>query len=215
MKCIIFSNGEYGALESYRPLVATAELVLCADGGANYAYDMQIIPDMIIGDMDSIRPEVREYYEQQGVPLQKFPRRKDFTDTQLVLSIAASLHAGEIVFIGSLGGRLDHTLSNLFAGLDWAWKGKKISHFHPDYTATLVSNGELEIHGQAGDLVSVLALSEQARGVSEKGFEYPLDEVLLESKNPYAVSNVMSEPCSLVSVREGVLLVIYYRRLPG
>lgn len=73
MKCIIFSNGEYGALESYRPLVATAELVLCADGGANYAYDMQIIPDMIIGDMDSIRPEVREYYEQQGVPLQKFP----------------------------------------------------------------------------------------------------------------------------------------------
>lgn len=214
MKCIVFSNGEYGALESYRSVLASAEIVLCADGGANYAYAMQVLPNIIIGDMDSIRPEVREYYEQRGVPMHKFPRRKDFTDTQLVLSVAASLHADEIIFIGSLGGRLDHTLSNLFAGMELASKGKKISHFHPDYTASLLYNGELELEGRAGDLVSVLALSEQARGVCEKGFEYPLDEVLLESKNPYAVSNVMSEPRSQVSVGEGTLLILHYHQLP-
>src|SRR5690554_5382413 len=105
MKCLILANGSYGPLEYYQQQL-TADIILCADGGANYAYLMELIPDYIIGDMDSINSEVREFYLQKEVVFKKFPRQKDFTDTQLVISFAEDLGASEIVFFGTLGNRL-------------------------------------------------------------------------------------------------------------
>ena len=78
-------------------------MILCADGGANYAYLMKLMPHYIIGDMDSIKNEVRDYYSQKQVIFKKFPKQKDFTDTQLVISYAEELGATEIVFFGTWG----------------------------------------------------------------------------------------------------------------
>jgi len=209
MKCIIMANGAYDDIISYRWLLEEADVILCADGGANYAYQMGVMPAHIVGDMDSIGLEVKEYYQKQGVPLKKYPQRKDFTDTQLILELADELGAQEIVFIGSLGKRLDHTLSNLYSGAELALKGKKIWHYSADYSVYLVNN-ELTVKGKTGDRVSVLALSDIARGVYEEGFEYPLENVILEKWNPYAVSNMLKKDKGVIRVREGLLLVFHY-----
>jgi thiamine pyrophosphokinase len=87
MQCVILANGEYGNLENYRDIFKEDNIVLCADGGANYAYKLGLMPELIIGDMDSILSEVKEFYEAQGVPFQIFSKRKDFTDTQLAMSM--------------------------------------------------------------------------------------------------------------------------------
>lgn len=209
MKFVVLANGEYGSLEGYRHIVGNEDIVLCADGGANYAYELGLVPAFIVGDMDSIKPEVKEYYTSHHVQVKKYPRRKDFTDTQLVLSLAEEMGADEIVFLGTLGKRLDHTLSNLYCGIELVQKGKKVVHFTPEY-AVYLTNKVLEITGQKGDMVSVLPLSEQARGVCEKGFEYPLENVLLEKKNPYTVSNILAAEKGEICVEEGVLAVFHY-----
>lgn len=213
MKCVVLANGEYGPLREYRCVIRPSDILLCADGGANYAYEMGLVPSYIVGDMDSIRPEVREHFATHQVQFRKYPRRKDFTDTQLALSLAEELGADEVVFLGTLGKRLDHTLSNLYCGIELAMMGKKVVHYAPD-CAVYLTTKTLTICGQKGDMVSVLPLSEEARGVCEKGFEYPLDNVVLEKKNPYAVSNILAKEQGQISVEEGVLAVFHYLK-PG
>lgn len=209
MKCVVLANGEYGCLEDYKKIIEEDDIILCADGGANYAYQLGLIPSCIVGDMDSIQPEVKDFYASRNVPLKKYPRRKDFTDTQLVLTMAEDIGVCEIVFLGTMGKRLDHTLSNLYCGIELAQKGKKIVHYTPECAVYLTSK-ELEIKGQKGDMVSVLPLSEEAKGVSEKGFEFPLENVVLEKKNPYTVSNFLAEEKGLILVEEGILAVFHY-----
>jgi thiamine pyrophosphokinase len=114
MQCTILANGEYAPLFNYRSIVDNSSLLICADGGANYAYQMEIVPHYIVGDLDSISPKALEYYTKLEVPFYRYPKRKDFTDMQLALAIAESKGANHIYFLGSLGGRLDHTLSNLY-----------------------------------------------------------------------------------------------------
>jgi thiamine pyrophosphokinase len=203
------ANGDYGDIRNYRRLLDEADTILCADGGANYAHEMGVLPAHIVGDMDSIRPQVKAYYEEQKVPFKKYPQRKDFTDTQLILELAEELGASEIIFVGSLGKRLDHTLSNLYCGAELALRGRKVWHYSANCSAYLVSR-ECIVHGKIGDKVSVLALSDKARGVYEQGFEYPLENVILEKWNPYAISNVLKEEKGIVRVQEGLLLVLHY-----
>ncbi len=208
MKCVVLANGEYGPLEEYRAVVCADDIIICADGGANYAYEMGLIPAYIVGDMDSIRPEVKEFYARQTV-VKKYPRRKDFTDTQLALSLAEELGADEVLFLGTLGKRLDHTLSNLYSGIEMAIMGKQVAHFSPDCIVYLTAQ-RIIISGQKGDVVSVLPLSEKASGVSEKGFEFPLEKVVLEKKNPYTVSNILAQERGEISVEDGILAVFHF-----
>jgi len=207
------TNGEYAALFRYRALIDNSEIIICADGGANYAYQLEIVPACIVGDMDSISPQVLEHYTRLNVPFLKYPKRKDFTDTQLALSIAEEKGANSITFVGSLGGRLDHTMSNLYSCMDMVQKGHRIMHYHPDYQVYII-NRYLELKGNAGDTVSVLSLTDISQGVTEIGFEYPLEEVVLESRNPYAVSNIMTDSTAIIKVQEGMLAVFHYPQFP-
>lgn len=209
MKCVIMANGEYGEVEEYRKIARDADFVFCADGGANYAYKAGIEPLAIIGDMDSIEPEVKDFYLKKGVIWRKYPRKKDFTDTQLALTLAEEKGVREIIFLGTLGGRLDHTLSNIYAGIEYVKKGIKIKHYAPSYIVYLTGD-ELEITGREGEIVSLLVLSDIARGVWLEGFAYELNDADLEKGNPYTISNVLSVPRALIRVREGILAVIHY-----
>lgn len=211
MKCVIFANGEYETIEAYRGIAEAADIIICADGGANYARELGVKPDYIIGDLDSISAEVKEYYAAQNVKYQKYPRRKDFTDLHLAIALADQLQASEIVLIGSLGKRLDHTLANIYCGMEAASKGKKVMHYSPSCTVYLVAD-YLHLSGQAGNLVSVIALSEKATGVYERGFDYPLEGAAMESCNPLGISNVLKEESGEIGLRTGILAVFHYRR---
>lgn len=209
MRCIIFANGEYGELEAYGEIFRDSDTILCADGGANYAFQLGIKPDCIIGDLDSIQPEVKEYYEAKAVMFKKFPPRKDFTDIQLALDLAIEWNADEIVMLGAMGKRLDHTLANLYSGVDLVRKGIKISHYSPDCRVYII-NQELIIEGWPGDIVSVLALTDEVQGATEVGFEYSLTSPIMENSKPYAVSNVLAGDRGVIGIQSGILAVFHY-----
>lgn len=210
MKCIIFANGYYGELERYRDIAEGADMIICADGGANFACQLGIVPSMVIGDMDSITAEARQYLDKHEVQYKKYPVRKDFTDLQLTLEIAEQAGADSFILLGTLGNRLDHTLANLFSCMELALRGKTVIHYGSDCTIHMVTR-ELQLKGCKGDLVSVIALTDKAVGVTETGMEYPLCNALLESSKPYAVSNVMAEDEAGISLQQGILAVFHYR----
>lgn len=212
MKYIIMANGEYGELSLYKEILSSADRIICADGGANYAYLLGVRPDCIIGDMDSISKETQKFYSDQGVSFHQYPCRKDFTDTQLAMSMAEEMGAQEIVLLGTQGKRFDHSLSNLYCGLKHVKRGVKIIHYGPECTVYLVCN-QMSLQGRPGDLVSVLPLGGGAAGVCLKNFQYPLENVVLECDNPYAISNVLLEDSAQIQVEKGVVAVFHYSSL--
>ncbi|MEA4924532.1 MAG: thiamine diphosphokinase [Syntrophomonadaceae bacterium] len=210
MRCTIFANGEYGELGAYRNISQKGDLILCADGGANYAYALGLVPACILGDLDSIKPEVKKYYETRKVEFRQFSPRKDFTDLQLTLEMAEARGADEIILLGSLGKRLDHTLASLYSGINTVRRGIRLSHYSPACRVYIV-NREIVIEGQPGDIVSVFSLTDEAHGVKEVGFEYTANSVL-ENNKPYAISNVLVGRQGIIGVQSGILVVFHYTR---
>ncbi len=212
MRFVIMANGEYGELEYYEPFIRSADRLICADGGANYAYQLRLKPHVIVGDMDSIRPEVLSFYQEKLVPLKRYHRRKDFTDTQLAIDLAAEMGATEIVLCGTMGGRLDHSLSNLYAGIAATKNGVIICHVTAEGTIQLFDS-LLEIEGAPGDTISILPLTETIEHVYTEGLEYPLNGEKLFNTNPYAVSNVLTGPKASVRIEGGIGALFHYYRM--
>ena len=119
-KYVLFLNGEYKYSQEFMDkLVSENTVCFCADGGANFAFKYGKMPEVIIGDLDSIEKKVLEYYKNKNILIKKFPKDKDFTDFELILKeinkISENKNSVEKIFVvGGLGKRIDMTLSNLF-----------------------------------------------------------------------------------------------------
>ncbi len=211
MRFLIMTNGEYGDLNWYQGRAGRFSRVYCVDGGSRRAKQLGVVPDRVVGDMDSITEADRHYMEKNGARFSMFPPEKDFTDTQLALDLAVKEGAGEIVVWGGTGSRLDHTLSNLCSSVALVRRGVGVLFESPDVDVYLVRD-RLSLPGRPGDTVSLIVMGDRATGVTLRGFRYPLDGVVLEGSWQWAVSNVVTGATPAVRVATGVLAVFHYKR---
>jgi thiamine pyrophosphokinase len=209
MKCLIVANGEYGDLDWYRQRGQGYDRVIAADGGAGLALKLDIVPNWVVGDLDSLAEADREKLDDLGVVFYVYPPEKDDTDGQLALRLAQKEGADEIVVWGGMGGRLDHALSNLFSAAGFVEQGIAVRFEHPRVAVYLVCD-RLVVPGRVGDTVSLITLGSGASGVSLDGFRYPLCEAALDYRRPYTISNIIVEPDPCVRVTSGILAVIHY-----
>ena len=214
MRVCIILNGEIKNYDYIKNIINknNYDYIVCADGGANHSYNMGIIPDYIIGDLDSIYNEIIEFYKLKDVKFEKFPSKKDETDTEICVYLASKLNAKEIDFIGALGGRLDHMIANINLLYYVRNKGiytKIISEYEDIHIAI---NEEITINGNIGDTISVIPLNGDAKGVTLENLAYPLNNYDMKFYLPLGISNVMlDEKCS-VKVEQGSLIIIKNKR---
>ncbi len=210
MKICILLNGEVKDYDYINKIVATGsyDYIICSDGGANHAYNMNIVPDYIIGDLDSINKNIIEYYKNKSVKFEKFPTKKNETDTELCIELSDKLKAKEIHLIGALGGRIDHTIANinlLYYIRKRGIKAKIISEKEEIYIAI---EEEVTIDGKIGDTISILPIKNDAKGVTLKNLEYPLEDYNMEFSRPLGISNVMTDSNCNIKVNEGSIIII-------
>jgi thiamine pyrophosphokinase len=184
-------------------------LVICCDGGARNFQYLGIKPDVIIGDMDSIDPAQLASYSDQGIKIIKYSANKDFTDTELALDYALDLNPDAIFIWGALGGRVDHTLANVFLLCKGQEKGIN-TYLIDEYGEAFVLDKKAVFINEAGKTVSLLALSPRVTGITLKGFLYSLEKSTLKMGETRGVSNIINEDRASISVRSGKLLVIGY-----
>ncbi len=186
------------------------DLVIGANGGAALALAWEVVPDIVIGDMDSLPDTAKAALEEHGCRFLTHPRAKDETDLELALHYATSEGAQQIVIVGAVGGRLDHTLANVLLLTAPLCQGASIRIADGDQEVMLVRAGEsLVIRGQPGDLVSLLPLSGDAQGVTTTGLVWPLQDDCLCMGRTRGVSNEMTGSVARVAVTEGLLLVVH------
>ena len=207
MRAIIVAKGDVEEGERYDHLLRPGDLVIAADGGAAVAQKVGLEPQVVIGDMDSIHSQLRARLEKRGCQFVSRSPRKDETDTELAVQYALDRGAQEILILGAIGDRLDHTLANvLLLGLP-GLQGVKASIIAGDTQAWLVRDA-LEFTGQPGDIVTLLPLGQNATSVSTNGLEWALHDDTLLFGPARGVSNVMTSSQARVSLRGGLLLVV-------
>ena len=208
MKAFIYSGGEIYP-ENITEHPKARDLCIAADSGFANAKALGERVDIALGDFDSLcggADSIPEEIEKMTVPAEK-----DETDTQLAVNVALAKGADEIVIIGGLSGRLDHTLSNL-AILEALFDlgvhavitdGRNRARYIRSTSTLLPRSGYKYLSLIAGD--------EKVKGVSVEGCKYPLKNKALTRKYQYTVSNEIIENCALVSVRRGGLFIIESR----
>jgi len=207
VKAVVLSNGPLGPAEFYLELIEEDDVLICADGGANHAVALGLIPDFVVGDMDSIDTSVLAELSAQGrTELKRVPVEKDESDTELALDVAVDLAPSSIVLTCVLGARFDHALANvgLLARVPAAIPAVIVE---PEMSAFLVTD-TVSIEGWPGRLVSLLPLFGEARGIDLEGFKYGLTSGVLSPGTTLGLSNVMLGETASVSVEEGALLAV-------
>lgn len=111
-KLLIVTNGD-NQIEFLKQIATRYQAIISVDGAANILLQADIIPDFLVGDFDSIKPEVLKRYEQKGTKCVTLIPEKDFTDTHIALDKAVELGYSRIDMAGAFGSRWDHSLGNL------------------------------------------------------------------------------------------------------
>lgn len=198
-ECYIIAAGDFSALHE---MPDDSDYVIAADAGYLYCRQNMIVPDLILGDFDSLG-EVPELPNVVRLPVEK-----DDTDTVYAAKLGLSKGYRRFFLYGALGGsRSDHSIANMQLLLHLANRGARGWLFGENSVWTTVKNGSLKLCGK-GD-VSVFCIDGVAHGVYLKGLKYELDNAEMCSENPFGVSNYLDGGEAEISVSDGCLLVIY------
>lgn len=205
MNAVIVANGEMQTSARLQEIWKRANLRIAADGGArNARLFLQRAPHVLIGDMDSVDDETRDWLEKSSCELIRHPRAKDETDLELALRLAQERGADEITILGALGGRVDQFLANVL--LVTQARTCKIVDASSE---VWVGQANEVIQGKKGDIVSLIPLDDAVEGITTKGLEYPLHDETLERGSTRGISNVMFRERATVIWDYGTLLLVH------
>jgi thiamine pyrophosphokinase len=210
MRAIIVAGGRVDEEDGWRRWVAEGDWIIGADGGAARALALGLVPQLVIGDMDSLSDRDRALLGERGCQFIEHPRAKDETDLELALTHAAQKGAAEIIVLGALGGRLDHTLSNMLLLALPPLEGVSVRIVDGDEEALVLRDGQMvTLSGGPGDLVSLLPLGGDVHGVWTHGLAWALRDDTLRFGFSRGMSNEMTARAAKVQVGKGALLVVH------
>ncbi len=206
-RAVIFSNGSYADLAGVARRLQDDDYLVCADGALKHLHRLGRWPHLLVGDFDSIDLDLLQAAREQGVELLTFDREKDYTDTELAWQVIKARGHRQLLVVGGWGSRLDHSLANLLLFAPFAQQGFRISFTDGTTDAYFVSD-KVTLRPESNQLVSIMAFAPVARGVTAKGFHWPLTDATLSWGQGLGISNIpVATECS-IEVEEGLLLVV-------
>jgi thiamine pyrophosphokinase len=214
VRAAIFLNGSPDSAGLLRRVARSADFVLAADGGARYALEAGVVPDLVVGDMDSLGEGLVRELERRGASLERHPVRKDKMDGQLAVLAARERGAITADLLCAVGGRL----GALFAVPQILLAAERIG-----LRSTVVANrgrifvveaGSRTVQGDPQDSVSIFPLSGPATSVTLESMEYPLENASLKPGDTLGFHNELIGREATVSVGEGALLVVHETENP-
>lgn len=190
------------------------ELLICVDAGLKYLDEICVLPDIILGDFDSIDKVILEKYLKLDIQIEKYNPIKDYSDTELAIDLCKSKGYDDISIFAALGKRMDHSLSNIYLCCSYLEKGLKISLLD-EYNKIYVANKSFSIkkNEQYGKYISFYPMNGAIEKLSLSGFRYNLDNISINKyQNPsLTLSNEIILDEAYISFDRGLLLVIESR----
>ena len=208
MRAIIFANGELNPDDSTLE-IQEDDLIIAADGGSRHCLELDIKPDVLIGDLDSSPTVLITQWKDSGVEIIDYPEDKDQTDLELALLYAQDQEVTEILVYAAIGGRLDMTVGNILL----------LSHPDLEIPTTLICGKEqvhlifpgqtFEVTGNPGESISLIPLKSGSSQVTTEGLLYPLKEESLDFGYTRGISNRLVDQKATIKLNSGLLALIH------
>ena len=198
-RCLIISGGDFAEIEE--PASGFDYIIACDKGFLN-ASQLEITPDIIIGDFDSYLEEIT------NIPVLRLPVMKDDTDTMSAVKYALDKGYLDITICCAFGGRLDHSIANIQTGSYIVSKGGRAAVLGADSNAFVFTNDSISINRKEGFTLSAFSLTDTCEDVTISGTLYTISGQTLSNSFPLGVSNTWEKDTAKISVGKGTLLVI-------
>jgi len=187
-------------------------LIISTDGAVRNCLKLKLLPDIVIGDMDSIKLKDKNNLKELNKINKKinyisFSCDKNESDTQLAIEYAAKNNIKDIILIGALGKRIDHSLANIFNISCDKFKDLNIKIIDENFEISVLRKSE-KIIGNKGNLISIFSLTPFTYFISTKGLKYELKEEKLYFSPIRGISNIFTEDIAEINISEGILLII-------
>lgn len=210
MTAVIVANGD--AVPGDRAIAAGAELLIAADGGALLCSRWGLLPELVVGDLDSLGVDRADELARRGARVMAYPADKDESDTEIAVSVALERGAIDIVLLAALGGeRLDHEIANILLVAGPRSRGRLRAVRGDTTVRSLHSRSRLVLDGSPGDIVTLMPLGD-AGGVTTEGLRYTLRDEPLRAGAARGLSNVIERAGASIALDAGVLIVIEIAR---
>jgi len=203
-KCIIIANGDLPKRNHIKILMQkNYDTIICADGGANSAAKLNVIPDFIIGDFDSITDETKKMFHNKSKFIQI--KRQNDTDVEKCLKFAIKNKFSEAILLGATGDRLDHSICNLGIVLKFYDKIKiKIVH---QKSLLIPISGEVNFKTTKGETISLYGFDETTF-ITSIGLKYKLKNESLPFGKKESTSNVAISNTVHLKIDNGIIFLI-------
>lgn len=195
MRGVIICGGNVG--EYIKGHIKLDDFVICADSGYDHAKKFGINADIVIGDMDSTK------FSEMPEEKMLYPKRKDFTDSELAIMYAEEKGFESVLLFGMIGTRMDHSLANINM-LPRLKNAVIIDENNEIYYA----EDEFSLSGNKGDIISIIPYSQDLLGVTTMGLDYPLENGTIKRSTSLGVSNVMVDNTFRIKMEKGGAFII-------
>lgn len=207
-RAVIIASADLKDPGFYRRLLKADDYVICADGGTGHALALGLVPDLVIGDLDSLEPDHKKEIKQLQVQVIPYPSEKDQSDLELAIDHAVGVDPAEILIIGALGGRrADHGFINLLLLSIPLRRGIPARIVDESQEIHLIDK-EIIIEGKKGDNISLFSLAAETGGIVTRGLHFSLENETLYFASTRGLSNIITAPPVKISIDNGLLLVI-------
>lgn len=203
-KCIILANGKIPSKKIIHYLQQISyTFLICADGGADSARKLGIIPDYIIGDLDSVSDATLKFFMNKTKIIQI--KRQNDTDVEKCLKFAIRKKYKEAVLLGAIGDRLDHSFCNL--GIVIKFFNKIRIRIISDKSILTPYSGKVDLSTVVGETISLYGFNERTK-ISSKGLKYPLKKTRLPFGKRESTSNTAVDKKINLRIDGGVIFII-------
>lgn len=208
-KCILICAGDLtmGELNC-----SDEDLVIAVDGGLSYCSVLNVEPDFIIGDFDSVSEKESEAIAllEQEIPgrILRLPKEKDDTDTLAAIREGLKRGYRDFRIYAGTGGRFDHTLANLQCLIYLKQQGA--CGYLVDGTGMMLVIQNEAVHFQKNleGTLSLFSMVEECRGVTIEGMKYNIQDAVVRNDFPVGISNEFIGEEAGISVEDGTMAII-------
>lgn len=186
------------------------DCTIASDSGLEFFRRVDMVPNIVIGDFDSVNPDTLEYFKKKdNIEWTKLNPVKDDTDTEAAIRLAIQKGAESITLLGATGSRIDHMLANIeLLGIGLEHK-LPIQIVDAHNRIRMIDSGlTIRKDEQFGRFVSLIPYSMSVENVCLKGFKYPLDNYCMRKFNSLGISNEITEDEARISFSDGIMVVI-------
>jgi thiamine pyrophosphokinase len=209
-RVVIFANGHLPNSETIRKILLEDDFLIGADAGARLIMSLGLMPDFVIGDLDSLTADDLYELGSADVRVDQYPEDKDETDLELAIQYALRLQPSSIIIIAALGGRMDQTLGNISLLTD-SLISNVDTRLDDGLEELFFCRDRAQVKGRSGDIVSLIPWNGDVSGIITSGLKWTLWSETLFSYKTRGISNEMIDDTATIQIKSGLLLIVHRR----